>query len=362
MRRGILLAVLLLILPSAALASTGVRPVTFAGNFTMGFPIDEFKDNVDEIALGGHLYATISMPGTPIQLGGSIGYMSQGSVKVETDLVGGGVIVPADVVTRNNVFMGHLILRLQHAEMLLRPYVDGYFGFGRYWTTTEVTVFGETEIQNHKDLDSWTANYGLGGGIMLEVYRQTMYAEEEGDEYEPQPRNDIGPGEDGHDARDDQQPGYGLAADTGDVGRPERTPGRLPEERPQYPAPVEGESGQQVESQEERVRERQIEQRQLEPRARGLPAHGEHGRPEGDRENGADGRTRECDLELCRWVGGFPGYLGHSSEHEERDLPYGNPVHDSDQAVCEFVNQHGGEEEERGYHAEEGVLRDAASG
>jgi opacity protein-like surface antigen len=181
MKRGLALAVLILTIPSAAFATTGVKPVTLGGNFTMGFPVDEFKDNVDEIGIGGMGYATFTLPGSPLQLGGSLGYMSQGSATVRSDvLVPGGVILPVDVVTRNNVFMGHLLLRLQYMDSPFRPYADGLFGFGRYWTTTEVTVFEETEVQNNRDLDSWTANYGLGGGFMVEVYRDLSAGEEAG--------------------------------------------------------------------------------------------------------------------------------------------------------------------------------------
>ena len=142
----------------------------------IGFPVGEFQDNHDEIGFGGHGYATISLEGTPLQLGGSFGYMSQGSFKVETEAIVGALSFPAEVVTRNNVFLGHLLLRLQNTEPSVRPYVDGYFGFGRFWTTTEVTVFEETEIINESDIDTWTASYGVGGGLMIEVHRSNMIA------------------------------------------------------------------------------------------------------------------------------------------------------------------------------------------
>lgn len=182
MRRGTILAVAILGLALAGQAAADVRPVTLGGNFTMGFPVEEFRDNVDEIGIGGQGYAALTLPGTPLQIGGSIGYLSQGSAKVSTDvLIPGNLLLPVDVVTRNNVLLGHLFLRIQSTQTTFRPYVDGLFGFGRFWTTTEVTVFEETEINTDRDLDTWTANYGIGGGMMIEVYRTQMIGGEEDD-------------------------------------------------------------------------------------------------------------------------------------------------------------------------------------
>jgi opacity protein-like surface antigen len=182
MKRGTILVLVIMGLYLTAPASADVRPVTVGGNFTMGFPVEEFKDNVDEIGIGGHGYIAMTLPGTPLQLGGSFGYMSQGSARIKTEvLIPGGAILPVDVVTRNNVFMGHLLLRLQPTQTALRPYADGLFGFGRFWTTTEVTVFEETEISTNRGLDDWTTSYGIGGGLMVEVWRTTMPAEDEDD-------------------------------------------------------------------------------------------------------------------------------------------------------------------------------------
>jgi len=183
MKRGTVLALVIVGLMFAGTASADVRPVTLGGNFTMGFPVEEFKDNVDEVGIGTHWYATMSLEGTPLQLGGSIGYMSQGSVTVKSEVpIPGGAVLPVDVVTRNNVVLGHLLLRLQHSETAFRPYADGYFGFGRYWTSTKVTVFEDTEVSTDTDVGTWTANYGVGGGMLIEVYRKTVLGEEEEDD------------------------------------------------------------------------------------------------------------------------------------------------------------------------------------
>jgi hypothetical protein len=41
-------------------------------------------------------------------------------------------------------------------------------------------VFEETEINTNRDLDTWTTNYGIGGGLMIEVYRSALSDEDEG--------------------------------------------------------------------------------------------------------------------------------------------------------------------------------------
>ena len=119
--------------------------------------------------------------------------MSQGSVRIKTEVaIPGGAILPVDVVTRNNVLQGHVFLRLQHAETFVQPYVDGLFGFNRFWTTTEVTVFEDTEVNTSRGLDDWTASYGLGGGLMFEVYRTTAPSEEDGEEFDVSICVDLG--------------------------------------------------------------------------------------------------------------------------------------------------------------------------
>jgi opacity protein-like surface antigen len=135
--------------------------------FAIGLPVGEFKDNVDEIAGGIGVVWTVRIPNTPVHIGASGSYMSQGSVTEERDIIGA---FDAEITTENKVFSLHAVLRLQNTGSKLRPYLDGLIGGKRFYTTTELDV-GDEASATETDFDDFTMSYGLGGGVMYEIWR-----------------------------------------------------------------------------------------------------------------------------------------------------------------------------------------------
>jgi opacity protein-like surface antigen len=153
---------------SAQAADCG-QPVRVGGNVLLGFPVGDFRDNMDRVGSGLNGYVIVGLPRVPLSLGGSLGYMTQGSETIGQIQIG---IWVGEMVTRNNVSMGHLFLRAQPRGAGLRPYVDALIGVKRLYTTTEIRIgFDVPNIDMNRD--DWTISYGIGGGVSYEVYKST---------------------------------------------------------------------------------------------------------------------------------------------------------------------------------------------
>lgn len=143
------------------------------GNFTLGFPQNEFNENVENIGLGGTGHFAFNFPESPVSLGASIGFMIYGSETREEPF---SLTIPdvfVDVTTTNNILLGHLFMRLQPPQGAVLPYLDGLIGFNYLWTETRVSDqdrFDDDEIASTKQLDDITFSYGVGGGLMIRVY------------------------------------------------------------------------------------------------------------------------------------------------------------------------------------------------
>jgi opacity protein-like surface antigen len=144
-------------------------PFRIGGNVIIGLPVGEFRDNVDHIGSGLSGYVTVGVLDLPVHVGGSVGYMTQGSENIGEIRLGPYI---ADMITRNNVLLGHLLLRVQGTGAGVRPYFDALVGAKRLYTTTEIRVgFNVPDID--MDRDDWAISYGLGGGLSFEVYEST---------------------------------------------------------------------------------------------------------------------------------------------------------------------------------------------
>ncbi len=174
-KQSIVMAAAIIALALASSSASARVPIRVGGNFVLGFPIDEFKENVDETGVGLDAYAAFGIPNTPFHVGGSVGYMSQGSFTIERFVLGFSL---AEIVTRNNVLSGNGFIRLQHTGSDFQPYVDGIVGFNRFFTTTELNVAGQVAA-SETDVDDWVLTYGLGGGAMFEVYESVSGGERE---------------------------------------------------------------------------------------------------------------------------------------------------------------------------------------
>lgn len=153
-------------------ASIGYAQTRFqAGvNFTLGFPLGDFKNNVDRIGFGCSGQFLYNFNQSPVSAGVSLGILIYGS---ETRIEPFSLTIPdvmVNVTTRNNIFMCHFLLRFQPKEGKLRPYFDGLFGFNYLWTETGIYSLGTYyKIASNVIFDDLTLSYGAGGGLMIRL-------------------------------------------------------------------------------------------------------------------------------------------------------------------------------------------------
>ena len=151
-------------------------------DFSLGFPLGRFNDNIDRLGVGGSGYFAYKFKNSPFSAGLSFSVLVLGS-QTRVELFSANVPeVEVDVATKNYVLMSHLVLRIQLPEGKLRPYVEGLLGFNYLWTETGVydRGWGIREIAssvNHSDF-TWSA--GAGGGLLVEIYEKKKHREKGG--------------------------------------------------------------------------------------------------------------------------------------------------------------------------------------
>ncbi len=171
--------IMVMILVVALLLSVSVfaQDERFFGhlNFALGFPQNEFKDNVDNTGFGGFGQFGYQIPTMPLQIGASIGFLVYGSDSRKESFNPNIPEVKVDVTTTNSIFMGHLLVRIQPREGVFRPYLTGLFGFNYLSTSTSVKSENnwndDNEIASSNNFDDGTMSYGGGIGLLIRVYQ-----------------------------------------------------------------------------------------------------------------------------------------------------------------------------------------------
>lgn len=144
-------------------------------NFTTGIPQNEFADNVDNTGFGGSARFLYNLPSSALSVGATVGFLVYGTDTRNEQLSPNIPEVTVDVNTSNNIFMSHVLLRLQSPRRaFVKPYLIGMFGFN--YLFTETTIKDEDDWGDDDDnysstnFDDITFSYGGGGGLAIKVY------------------------------------------------------------------------------------------------------------------------------------------------------------------------------------------------
>ena len=154
-----------------------VPPVVITGiGILGGFPTGEFGENVKNPGIGLSGYVGYMVPRTPAVIGLDLGYLIYGRERrtERFSLTIPDVLV--DVVTENNIFSMNAFLRLQTSPNPLRFYLEGVVGFHYLFTSTSIenvdrSPFSGEEIVSSTNLDDFAFTKGVGGGVLIEVWR-----------------------------------------------------------------------------------------------------------------------------------------------------------------------------------------------
>jgi hypothetical protein len=173
-RSPLLLILALALFPAGALAqhaNVGVQ-------FSVAVPMGEFSDRLDgAIGFGLTGHALYEIPATPLAVGAELGFQVYGQETIRTPL-GSGPLgrVEVDVVTTNNIFLGHLVFRVQGPSGTFRPYADGLLGLNYLFTESRVQdVSGQRpDFASSTNFDDVAFSYGAGAGVQARLYEHVQ--------------------------------------------------------------------------------------------------------------------------------------------------------------------------------------------
>jgi len=142
-------------------------------NLSVGIPTGEFNHQVDRAAIGGNLEVFFFNPREhfPFTFGFDIGYYNYGYYSDVTRFSNGPYYYDADLTRTNNIVRCNLIFRVQpHQYSSLMPYLDMFIGPAYIYTNTSITNTNtDEELISDVNKDSWIWNYGVGGGLLIQL-------------------------------------------------------------------------------------------------------------------------------------------------------------------------------------------------
>lgn len=144
--------------------------VNFGLGLQLSYPMGDYKKAYDKtsVGIGGNI--GYQFRDVPLQVGFDGAYMIYGSNTERRPWSSTIPNVYLDVTTNYSFSFGHLYARVQPSQGVIKPYVEGLFGFNYLATTTEVdnSHYDEDEnIASTTNFDDFVMSYGLGGGAQI---------------------------------------------------------------------------------------------------------------------------------------------------------------------------------------------------
>lgn len=165
--KKIILILSFLVLPVVLLAQMSDADLTIL----LGSPQGDFRDNLDETAFGINGSIAYAIPQTAVQVGAELGFMIYGEDRRLENFNPNIPEVRVAVVTDYDIFTGHLFLRYEVPNGVIRPYIDGLVGFNYLFTQTRIEDRDDfDEIASDTNFDDTAFSYGVGGGLKFRVY------------------------------------------------------------------------------------------------------------------------------------------------------------------------------------------------
>ena len=173
MRKRSLVRAILLLSAILAFLSVPVAAQNFAvgGDFIIGFPQNQFRDNVNDQGFGGSAHFGYFLGDTPIMVGADVGFLNYGTVQHFESFSPDIPEVTVEVRTTNNILLTHGFVRLQPQEGPVRPYVEGLLGFKYFFTRSSITDdFSSEPIASSTNFDDLAGSWGVGTGVDIRLW------------------------------------------------------------------------------------------------------------------------------------------------------------------------------------------------
>lgn len=159
--------------------------------FVVGVPQNDFRLATEAEGYGLNLTVMGKLGTQVVTFGGNINYMIYGlstqNETLEAEITAGGSVIdswsiPLRMTNTNGIFGMHGIMRITAPTKVVRPYIEGLFGFRYIHTTTKIedvdyfwTDPDESNVLIRRtNLDDWILSYGGGGGLQFQL-KESMY-------------------------------------------------------------------------------------------------------------------------------------------------------------------------------------------
>jgi hypothetical protein len=174
MKKSILMSLILIILLTFLPVNKSNKCFAQVGglNFTLGFPMGEFKDNVSRTGFGvsGEFLILTPTVQNPFSIGLNLGFINYGSESRREPFSLTIPDVTVDVDRSNNIVNFHVLFQLAFPTGLIRPYAEGLFGGSYIFTETSIKSHGVDEVASSTNFDDFAWSYGVGGGFLIQVH------------------------------------------------------------------------------------------------------------------------------------------------------------------------------------------------
>ena len=154
-------------------------PQSFGLNFTLGFPMNEFKQNVKRTGFGGSLQFLLwnPTPELPYTFGLNLGYINYGSESRTEPFSYSIPDVSVDVSRTNNIINFHLLSQVILPYGNFRPYMEFLLGGSYIFTMTQIDSYGSEESTSTTNFDDWAWSYGAGAGFLIKLTSDSIKTE-----------------------------------------------------------------------------------------------------------------------------------------------------------------------------------------
>ncbi len=148
------------------------------GNFQLGIPQQGFKENLDQVGIGGGGLILFQLGKMPLYAGAEFSAMSYDRETADYAVNVGGFIKGYELRTSNSIFLMHGMFRVQpNINGPIRPYIDGMMGTKNLYTRTRLTEKDnngntiEDSEDSRVERGDWAFSYGAALGIQFDVSR-----------------------------------------------------------------------------------------------------------------------------------------------------------------------------------------------
>ncbi len=140
-------------------------------NILLGFPMNEFKENVKRTGFGGSLQFLLRNPSPqyPYSLGLNVGYINYGMESRREPFSSTIPDVTVDVDRTNNIVDFHLLAQIIPPTGSVRPYLELLFGGSYIFTETTIKSSGHDDVASSNNFDDWAWSYGGGAGFLINL-------------------------------------------------------------------------------------------------------------------------------------------------------------------------------------------------